>query len=198
MITLKDFMEVVDYRITEGSEYGWRCFGSEAYCLDSWNGEHDGYTVSVVFDRLDQTVYQAEAHDYLRQRAYRLTNPNYKTAREQEARALGADDREAWDDVRFVELETSEDFLEKVRAIVAGEDYDTRVVIPVDLPDDVLFTLMRRAHEQDITLNQLFERIMRDAIDRHRQENPQLWSGFLSEDEDDVDEDVSVTTRGKM
>ena len=40
MITLKDFMEVVDYRVTEGSEFTWTCFGPAAYTLSAWNGDH--------------------------------------------------------------------------------------------------------------------------------------------------------------
>ena len=34
-MNLKDFMEVIDYKITEGSEYQWSCFGNNAYTLDS-------------------------------------------------------------------------------------------------------------------------------------------------------------------
>ena len=41
MITLKEWMELVDYRITEGSDYCWSCYGPDAYSLDSWNGDQD-------------------------------------------------------------------------------------------------------------------------------------------------------------
>ena len=50
MITLKEWMEIVDYRITEGSGYQWQCYGPNAYCLDSWNGEQDGHSLSIIFD----------------------------------------------------------------------------------------------------------------------------------------------------
>ena len=78
MITLKDFMEVIDYKITEGSEYLWHCYGEHAYRLDSWNQEQDGHTVSIVFDTRTQEVYEASAYDYGRNRAYRLINPVYR------------------------------------------------------------------------------------------------------------------------
>lgn len=191
MITLKDFMEVVNYRITEGSNYGWSCFGYDSYCLDSWNGDNDnGYTISVVFDTQTQTVYQAEAHDYQRQRSYRLTHPDYVKYRQDEAQHHGVDDSEAWDDVKFVDLESADDFLEKARAIVAGEDYDTRVSIPVDIPDDVLFVLMKDAHDKDITLNQLFEKILLDAIDRAKV----VVSANESNDDVGCDEDDNTVT----
>jgi len=45
-------------------------------------------------------------------------------------------------------------------------DTDDREVIQLDIPDDVLFDLMRQAHEHDITLNQMVERILREQMDR--------------------------------
>jgi hypothetical protein len=166
MITVKDFMETVGYRITEGDSYGWQCYGPNAYRLDSWNQDQDGHTVSIVFDTQTQTVCEATAYDYSRERAYRLINPDFRQAYQQEAQERGASANEAWDSVNYVDLETTEDFLAKARAIVAEEDYDTRVEVPLELDDTVLFGLMKMAHEQDITLNQLVEQIIRAEIDR--------------------------------
>lgn len=44
---------------------------------------------------------------------------------------------------------------------------DNRVIMKIDLEQDLLFQLMLLAHEQDITLNQLVERILREFIDEH-------------------------------
>ena len=63
-------------------------------------------------------------------------------------------------------MEVPEDFLEKARAIFAGEEYDARVQLPLILDREDMFDLMRIAHEQDITLNELVEHILRDAIDQ--------------------------------
>lgn len=165
MLTLKQFMELCDYRITEGSAYGWNCYGYDAYCLDSWNGDQNGHTLSVTFDTRTQEVYEIYVCDYARDRAYRLINPNYVEANREEAKERGVDANEAWEGVNFVDLETEEDFVEKAEAIFAGHDYDTRVQVPLTLPDDSLFQLMKLAHERDITLNQMVEGLLRDAID---------------------------------
>lgn len=175
MITLKDFMEIVDYRITEGSDYQWACFGPTAYRLDSWNGDQDGHTVSVLFDTHSQEVYQVEAFDYRNERAYRMTNPKYKDLYNEECEHRDVMDM-AWerDDgtpVEYVDLDVEEDFIEKARAIVTGKDYDTRVKISVDLDDDTLFQMMKLAHERDITFNQLVEIALQEAIDQHRMLN---------------------------
>lgn len=164
MITLKDFMETVDYRITEGSDYGWSCYGSNAYCLDSWNGDFDGHTLSVTFDTKTQQVYEAYVCDYKNKRAYRIINPDYKQAHDDEVKAHEIDDC-AWDDIKFIDLETDTDFLDKASAIIAGIDYDTRVSIPLDIPEDELLVIFKAAHERDMTFNQFVEEALKTALE---------------------------------
>ena len=77
MITMQQFMDSVNYRITEGSDFGWQCYGPHAYMLDSWNGEQEGYSFTIIFDTKDQTVYEVQAHDYPNNRAYRMINPDF-------------------------------------------------------------------------------------------------------------------------
>lgn len=170
MITLKEFMEIVNYRITEGSAYQWQCFGTDAYSLDSWNGDFDGHSLSITFDTKTQEVYQAEAFDYKNNRAYRLMNPEYVEAHKQEAHERNVNADEAWENVKFVDLEVEDDFIQKALAIVAGEDYDTRVSIPIDFTDEELLTYMKLAHERDITFNQLVEEALRHAIEEARRD----------------------------
>lgn len=43
---------------------------------------------------------------------------------------------------------------------------DDRESVQVDLPEDVLFTLMLQAHEQDITLNQHVNNILRMGLEQ--------------------------------
>ena len=154
MITLKEWMEVANYRITEGSDY--YAYGG-AYALSSWNGEQDGYSLEIIFDQKTQVVYEVQACDYRHNRAYRLINELHKEERR---------DDEAWDDAKWVDLEADDDWIQKALAIVAGEDYDTRVSVPMDFSDEELLQYMKLAHEQDITFNQLVERALREAIDR--------------------------------
>ena len=164
-MTLKDFMEVIDYKITEGSEYQWSCFGNNAYTLDSWNGEQEGHTVSVLFDTTDQTVYTMSAYDYIANRAYRWMNPDFVEAYRAECASRSCKD-EAWEDVAYTDLEVEADFLEKARAIVLGSEYDTRVQIPLDFDKATMFELMKRAHEADLTLNEFVEKLLQDELDR--------------------------------
>jgi len=164
MITLKEWMEVVDYRITEGSNYLWDCYGANSYSLDSWNGDHEGHSFCIIFDTKTHVVYEVQAHDYKNQRAYRLCNPETKVAMEIEAGNRGALKQEAWEEVNYVDLEDDDDWIQKAIAIAAGEDYDTRVSIPLDLDDDVLLKLMKMAHERDLTFNEFIEGVLREQL----------------------------------
>jgi hypothetical protein len=165
MITLKEWMEIVDYKITEGSDFGWNCYGSDVHMLDSWNGEQDGHSFTVIFDTKTQVVYEVQAHDYVHNRAYRMINEDYRKKAKKEARKRDVNKDMAWDDVDYVDLEVDDDFFQKCLAIKAGEDYDTRVSVPLELDDDLMFDLMKRAHEKDVTLNKMVEALLQDAID---------------------------------
>lgn len=152
MLTLKEWMELADYRITEGSDLYTNIPG--LYSLSSWNEQQDGFSFFIAFDpKGDQRVYVVEACDYANNRAYRLKDPEIEL------------DKQAWDDVDFTELETDDDFIQKALGIKSGEDYDTRVSVPLNVPDDVLFTLMMQAHEKDITFNEHMENIVRAACE---------------------------------
>jgi len=165
MITIRDFMETIEYRITEGSEYCWKCFGKNAFQIDSWSGDVDGYTVSIVFDNKTQVVYLAEAFDYRRNRFYRLFNKDYEQAYRDEATERNSNANEAVDGVDFVDLDLDEDFLKKSRAIVKGDDYDTKVSITLGFPDDELLKYMIMAHEKDMKFNDFVEMVLKDAFE---------------------------------
>ena len=164
MITIKDFMECVDYRITEGSEYLWKCFGPNAHSLDCWNGDFEGFSIGIVFDTKNTTVYKFEAHDYNKQNSYRWIHPNYREAHNNESKSRGVDIKEAYDDVNFIDIDVADDIIEKATHIVMGIDYDERVQVPLDLPESLMNKLFRIAHDQDITLNELVENILKEEL----------------------------------
>lgn len=161
MITLKEWMELTDYRITEGSDYFCDRYGQNVYSLDSWNGEQEGHSFTVIFDTKTQEVYEVQAHDYRLNRAYRMFAQGYE--------APHGDD-EAWDDLKYVTLESDDDFIQKSLAIKAGEDYDTRVSIPLDIPDEDLLKYMIAAHERDMTFNEFVTEAVKAAIDDFEQD----------------------------
>jgi hypothetical protein len=112
------------------------------------------------------------AYDYSRERAYRMTNPDFKAEFDRECEDRDILDQ-AWelDDgtpVKYVDLDVVEDFMDKARAIVSDEDYDTRVQVPVEFTDDELLKYMKMAHERDMTFNEFVEEALRSAIEHHK------------------------------
>ena len=170
MISMQEWMKLVDYKITEGSDYGWTCYGPNSYTLDSWNGGHgnDGYTFSIIFSTKSQKVYEVNMCDYTNDRAYRMINPDYAEKHRKEAESKSVIGNNAWDDVDYVDLEVDDDFIQKALAIRAGENYDTRVKVPVDFSDEELLQYMKIAHERDITFNELIERALQQVIESHQ------------------------------
>ena len=165
MITMKDFLECAQYKITGGDKFQWQCYGSSARMLDinsNWNEE---YSASIVFDTETQVVYEVTVCDIKNSRAYRLTHPDFIEKRKEEAKSRDVDNDQAWDDVKFIDLDVEDDFLDKMTAIVAGEEYDDRVVVPVELDTDHLFLLMQEAHKQDLTLNEYFDKMIKEYIE---------------------------------
>jgi hypothetical protein len=165
---LKDWMEIVEYRITEGSDYQWECYGPNTYALDSWNGDQDGHSFTVIFDTKTQILYEVQAHDYKNQRAYRWINPEFRKKHRKESKRKNVLENQAWDDLEYVDLEVEDDWLDKAASIYMGEDYDTRVQVPVDFSDEELFTYMKMAHDRDMTLNALIEEALRQAIEEYK------------------------------
>jgi hypothetical protein len=166
---LAQINEAMNHQITGGSEYQWQCF-PDARFLDY---ESDYAQVSILYSTVDQTVYQADTsikHDMWSkdEKPYRWTNPLFKDAYLNEAKERNIDPDQAWDDVKWVELEVAEDFLEKAQAMFNGDEWDSRIQVPLDLDNDLLLQLAMEAHKRDITLNKMVEVVLQQAIDTHK------------------------------
>lgn len=159
--------EALEHRITGGTEFQWSCWPNARYI--DYGSEHG--SASVVFNIDTQEVYSAEVNDTANQhKPYRWVNPIYKQWYLDEAKERNVDPNQAWDNVNWYDLETSEDWLEKARAIIRGESFDERIQVPITLEKDELLKLMTLAHERDITLNKMVESILQEMIDRHNNE----------------------------
>jgi hypothetical protein len=156
--------QALNHSITGGSEFLWQCYGDNARFLD-YESKHGD--VSVVFDSVTQTVYEASVSDKDTSiKPYRWLNPEYKENHFAEAKTRGVDPYQAWDDVKWVDVDLFEDFLEKAKAILNGESFDHRVMVSLELENDVILQLAMEAHKRDITMNQLIEQILQAQIEK--------------------------------
>jgi hypothetical protein len=70
--------------------------------------------------------------------------------------------------------------MQKVLAIKAGQDYDTRVQIQVDFTDKELFKYMKAAHECDMTFNEFVVQAITEAIRLH-EADPERFSQLYND-----------------
>lgn len=172
MITLKDWFEAIQYKITEGSEYGWKCYGDSPFRLTSfagWKEGQEGPCSEVIFDTNTQQVFEITASDNRHNRFYRWINPDYVKAYEDEAKSRGVDVKAVFDNFDFIDLEVEEEIIEKTKCIMAGLPYDTRVQVPIELEDEEIFQLMKMAHKYDVTLNEFVGRILLEALNKTKE-----------------------------
>jgi hypothetical protein len=97
-----------------------------------------------------------------------MINPNNVEKHRKEAKSKSVLANQAWDDVDFVDLDVVDDFIQKALAIKAGEDYDTRISLSLELDEKLVIKLMQMAHEEDISLNKLIEKILKEVIDANQ------------------------------
>lgn len=163
MNILQQFLDAIQYRITDAWEHQWPSYqGAQVLgCANKF-----AY-MSVVFSREDQEVIEITVSselDAVAHAAYRWTNPVFKEAIDEEADRRGIDHDEAFEGCKYIDLETVEDVLEKGQAMLANAAFDPRVQVPLDLEDAHLLELFKKAHEQDITFNQFMENALKKVI----------------------------------
>ena len=163
MNILEQFLTALEYRINDAWEHQW-----PSYTNGQTLGFYNEYAAAkVVFNRANQEVIEisvASESDAREQNAYRWINPDYLEEIQAEAERRGLRHKEALEGLDYIELDVIADLLEKAVAMLADEEFDKRVDLPLDLDEDLLMKLFRTAHEQDITLNQLMENILKAAI----------------------------------
>lgn len=115
-ITIKDFVTAVRFRIGEGAEHLWECFGPEASILD-WVKDDNSASGGIVYDSKTHVVYEATAWDTRSEQVWRWNNPAFKKAYRRESKARGHDPDIAYDRVKFQDVPPSE-LMSRLSALV--------------------------------------------------------------------------------
>lgn len=157
--TLKQFLELMEYKTNDNSEYFDATLGEKLWCSSYWNEKHGdgGYSFQCIHNQDTLEVVQLEAHDYTRERSYRWNPEHLRSTRTDEF---------AYDRVRFIDLEVVEDYVEKVVGIRSGLKYDSRVTIPVDFTDTEFLFIARAAHQEDVTINKFIENALKYQLEK--------------------------------
>lgn len=160
-ITLTQFLECVNYKITEGSEYCWESFGPNARYL-TCEHEENIYTVEIVFDFITLTVYQMWVHSNAGTRYW--THPDYRDAFNDEQITKNGFEQLINDEDNTYYLQ-AKSILDYARMLISKYlDDDNMSTIELDLTDSEILWLSMQAHEKNITLNELINNIIEEHI----------------------------------
>lgn len=89
-LTVKDFVTAVDYKIGEGYEYQWDCYGLNASGLD-WCRSDLTASAAIIYDANTQEVYELSVWDCLddKTKVYRWIKPECIKKHKKEAKDRG-------------------------------------------------------------------------------------------------------------
>ena len=118
---LKTILEAGEYRITEGSEYLWSCFGQDARSLNMSMNSDAEQEISVIFDSKTQFIYQVEFFDTISAAVYSWTAPDFIEAYFDEGKERGIEltDLSGLEMV-FVNVNSPEEMIETIHQAKEG------------------------------------------------------------------------------
>lgn len=166
---LKVYLDVVDYRITDSFEHQYTCAKDNDILV--WCSSDDPiWSAEIAFSTKTNEVFELNVCDYKNNRYYRyFPSISYREEYLEEERARTTFKLDG--DIEYTELDDEGDFMEKFDSIVHGKSYDTRIVVPVDIPDDVFLKIAKLAHEADLTFNEYCCKVLQSELDLQKYEN---------------------------
>lgn len=209
-MNLQQVFEAGKFLISDGSTYGWSCFGPNA-CLVDFSSSPKMLTnvASVTFDRVNQTVYNVEvffvtSDSESKDTAFRWINPEYIRAYRNESYGRGVPFKSSYDGIEFIDKDNETEILEILKLAMSYPDaescgdelktYINTCLIEIDLNKDQLLELMVKAHERDITFNQYMGEVLQLAVENAEKiikENDKPKTAIF---EDETKEAVSVNS----
>lgn len=161
MFTLKNFLDLVEDNCTvERFRTDLLCYGANTSIYSAY--VKDDYECCAAVN--DLGIRELNLYDYKNARNYRWTVPEVEPLRAAEFLLAGIDPDVCDGDQEFIDLIMIEDMIEKMTAICAGQEYDTRITIPLELSDEEFILIARAAHKLDITLNEFMVQAIKDQL----------------------------------
>lgn len=167
---LQDIITAAQFKIFEGSEYQWACYGSNARFLD-FQSNFENVTASCIFDSQNQTIYEASL--YIGEKAYRWINPAFEQAMKDESFARNLDPRLFCDTSLFCDCEVPEDLIEKITDAFNTGTCTNDIVIPLLLTEEQE-NLFARLPE-GTNLNEFITQSLLEKIAEVQAENKINW-----------------------
>jgi hypothetical protein len=186
-ITIKEFIELIDFQIHGSDEHMWQCFGENAWYLDHNDPNTDDvskkrYSLHIIYDINTQFVYTMEVWDYQRNTILKWIHPDYINDYDQECCSRGVSNKDRFDPHEvFHFIPSSRKIMKIADFVINNIDYtvgypelanpnhklekdNSTVEVEVELEEPLWLELSMMAHERDITLNSLVNELLTNYI----------------------------------
>lgn len=164
---MEAYIKAIRYKITNGEEFLWECYGPNARYLES---SDDDYHISAIFDTETAQIYESSiSSTYSGDIRYRWIDLNYIEACKAEATSRGVDWMDFSDGQPWHMTDDFDDIIDKISKIPYGEEYDRRVVLTLDLEEDVKEMIETAAALQGITIDEFIERALKAVIEEEKE-----------------------------
>lgn len=103
---LKKFLEAVKYKINDGFEYQWDCFGSNAFSVGIERSKKNQfiYSSSCIFDTKTQDLYEITFWDYRNEKVFRSIKNSYLKKYKSECKKRNVSFSQAYDFVNYTDV----------------------------------------------------------------------------------------------
>jgi hypothetical protein len=103
MVTIKKFINAISFKIDEGCEYLWECYGPDCRQL-GWIKPDRSATAGIVYDIKSHVVYEMSVWDDKNNEVWRWIKPGFRKAHDSESWSRGFDPKVAIDKTKFQDL----------------------------------------------------------------------------------------------
>lgn len=117
--TVKEFIQCVNYHISDGYDYLWACYGIDAFGL-MWEAKDLVTSSALVFDKRTQIVYEMAVWDGHSNKVYRWIKPEFLSKYKKECKSKGLKFNTAYDRVKYEDVAPSR-IMRELKRIVAKD-----------------------------------------------------------------------------
>lgn len=163
-MNIQQIMEATQFKISGGSKYQWSCFGDNARYIDfSIEGENE--VVSLVFDSVNQTIYQVEffPNDTT---TYSWINPEFIDAlkKEHSIKNIPFNNEES---NRIINIEVEDDIIDKITSFFNTGTFDDRVLTILELTSEEEELIEKASSISNLSVNDFINEAIKDYIKKH-------------------------------
>jgi hypothetical protein len=156
---LKKILKLFDYRISEGGQFLWKCFGDNVWTLDFNSPDDYRNGVSVTYDTVTTKVYYLSFSCAVGDTSYIWVDPDYEVAygKERKARNIESTDCQCY---------SKESFLTMALDAYKGKtpDFDLSLDVDLNLDQDDYQVLLIMAKQRGMTFDELVNEVFEDAL----------------------------------